>query len=112
MALDEQTPAEGPWGGPCASDPVTVASAGPGLAALQQSAAVTLSGASVSAQAFAAQQAKLKQLWDLHDFTGCLEVAEALLRVAPGYAQALRARTGCREHLMKMYESKIGPLEA
>jgi hypothetical protein len=105
--------AEEPWGEPCAAPPATVSSDAPGLAALQAGSAATgRVGPAASAQAIATLQARLKERWDLHDFTGCLEVAEALLKVAPGYAQALRARTACREHLTRMYESKLGALTA
>jgi hypothetical protein len=44
------------------------------------------------------------------DFSGALEVAEAILRGTPDNDEAARYAASCRETLTKMYSGKLGPL--
>lgn len=57
-------------------------------------------------------EARLKELLDLDDFTGALEVAEKLLQSDADHILALKGQKICRETLEQMYRSKIGDFNA
>ena len=48
---------------------------------------------------------------EVGDYSGALDLAERILVEFPDDAAVLRARTGCRDVLIKMYESRIGSFD-
>ncbi|MEE8408584.1 MAG: hypothetical protein V3T05_03170 [Myxococcota bacterium] len=56
-------------------------------------------------------EARLKLLLDLDDFTGALDVAERLLQADPEHILALEAQKLCHETLDQMCRSKIGDVD-
>lgn len=100
-----------PWGGASRTAPVELHSPGPGLALFGVPPAPAQNSAPASVRNILSLQARLHDLLALHDFSGALQVADQLLRLAPGYAPALRARSSCRETLLNMYESRLGSIK-
>jgi hypothetical protein len=54
---------------------------------------------------------RAKDLLDLADHTGALEVAEKILALDPENPEAKQVRERCRVQLLSMYESKLGKLD-
>jgi hypothetical protein len=54
---------------------------------------------------------EMRERFSLGDYTGALQVAEAILEDTPGEEQALRCAEDCRAVLVKMYTARIGSLE-
>jgi hypothetical protein len=55
--------------------------------------------------------AEMHDRFSLGDYTGALEVAEAVLRVDPSNADASECAQQCRQTLQNMYTARIGPLD-
>ena len=100
-----------PWGGPSQTAPVEMRSDGPGLGLFGAPPVIPTQAGPASAKNVLTLQARLHDLLVLHDFSGALDIAEQLLRIAPGYAPALRARYMCRDTLQHMYESRLGSIK-
>jgi hypothetical protein len=67
-----------------------------------------------SSPALPPEQNKLTDMSDrfsLGDYTGALELAEAILAEDPASAQAIRCADECRAKLIQMYTARIGPLD-
>ncbi len=58
-------------------------------------------------------QAKLKirECYDVGDYSGCLELAETFLKRIPEEAEVTNIVEKCRKVLMQMYESRIGDFD-
>jgi hypothetical protein len=104
--------AAGPWAGEAALGPaIEVSSTSQGLDLVAAPAAVS-APAGRPRTAVVADEQELKELLELDDFTGALEVAERLLAVHPDHRSAKQAKARCRETLEQMYRSKIGDVTA
>ncbi|MBK7581843.1 MAG: hypothetical protein IPI67_16745 [Myxococcales bacterium] len=54
---------------------------------------------------------RMRDRYAAGDFTGALELAEALLESEPGNEDAARFAESCREVLLQMYSARLGSLE-
>lgn len=59
----------------------------------------------------AANQREMRERYALGDFTGSLEVAEAILESEPDHTEARANARDCRDILTQMYTAKVGPLD-
>jgi hypothetical protein len=114
VASDKEAGAEaaGPWAGEAALGPaIEVSSTSQGLGLVAAPAAPS-APAGRPRTAVVADEQELKELLELDDFTGALDVAERLLAVHPDHRSAKQAKARCREMLEQMYRSKIGDVTA
>ncbi len=54
---------------------------------------------------------KMRDFYDIGDYSGALELAEKILEESPDDAEATKCRDASRDVLMQMYESRIGSLD-
>jgi hypothetical protein len=54
---------------------------------------------------------RMQELYDVGDYSGCLELAEAFLKENPGNCNVNGLIEKCRKVLMQMYESRIGAFD-
>jgi hypothetical protein len=57
------------------------------------------------------QREAMSERYELGDYTGALEIAEAILRELPHDKEAANYAESCREVLIQMYEARIGPFD-
>ncbi len=72
----------------------------------------TFSGRFESAQAGASPEQGMKDKFAMGDFSGALEIAEALLSKHPAHPEASGLANKCREVLQDMFASRIGDLHS
>ena len=53
----------------------------------------------------------MRERFSLGDYSGALEIAEAILARDPVNAEALRCDEECRAKLVHMYTARIGPID-
>ncbi len=107
------TPAGDPWGSDALFGPTmhVAGGAGGGLAMVSGRTSAVASVA-VPARELKRDEARLKDLLRLDDFTGALELAERILKLDPDHAPALKARTRSRDMLEQMHLSKLGDVKS
>ncbi len=54
---------------------------------------------------------KMRDFYDIGDYSGALEMAEKILEESPDDAEATKCRDASKDVLMQMYESRIGSLD-
>jgi hypothetical protein len=110
-----QPPIDGPWAGDATFGPaliVTSERAGLKLVRTPVVAAPEPSSGQLKGTEVATQERRLTECLDLHDFSGALQLAEAILRVAPAHSRAMAVRDECRKNLQAMYLSHLPDIKA